>query len=55
MVDDEILENAKSHGYFLLQPSVSPLLLRRIQDGALASRFTQQAIQDAVRATLGIR
>ncbi len=53
MIEDRTLERARMNGYVQMRTPVSPILLKRIQEGALASRFTQKAIQAAVRATQG--
>ena len=52
MIAKRTLDGAQEHGYLLTQAPVARALLRRIQEGALASRFTQQAIQAAVRPIL---
>lgn len=54
LVEDQVLEDAKQHGYIEMRQPFSRGLLRRVQEGALASRYTQQGIQEAVRSTLAI-
>ena len=53
IVKDRVLDSGRQHGYLRTHQPVSSELLRRIQQGALASPYTMQAIQDAVRATVG--
>ena len=52
MGDDSALEGAKAHGLLEIQEPVSPEILRRIQEGALASPYAAQKIQQTVQAEL---
>lgn len=52
VVDDAVLEGAKAHGYIEMRDAVSPGLLRRIQEGAIASPYAPQKVQSAVQAAL---
>lgn len=52
LVANHVLDSAYDHGYLRMHQRASPELLRRIQEGALTSRHTKQALQAAVRATL---
>ncbi|RLT35060.1 MAG: hypothetical protein DWI59_04960 [Chloroflexi bacterium] len=47
------LDVAKARGMLRQSDPLSPALLLRIQEGALASRFTNRLVRDAIRATLG--
>src|SRR5438552_4605002 len=49
IVDVKILEEGLHHGPVRQHAALSPELLRRIQDGLFASRFTPEKIQDAFK------
>ena len=53
MVAEDLLETSRTAGFIRMQDSVNEGLLRRIQEGALASIYAAKKIQDAVRAALG--
>ena len=53
MVEDRVLEDVEKQGYLHMYAPVASKLLLRIQKGALASQYTKQVIQNAVRVTLG--
>jgi len=48
------LSRAREEGELKQHQPLSPALLRRIQDGALISRFTARDVQAAVRLTLEV-
>lgn len=52
--DVDSLERHLSIGNYQPREPVSTSLLRRVQDGALASPFTSGVVQISVRATLGL-
>lgn len=53
MADADYLAKAFDEGMFPVRESLADEVLRRVQEGALASRFAAKDVKAAVRATLG--
>ena len=52
LVEESVLETLQEHKHLQMRVPASSELLHRIQQGALDSKFTKQAIQELVRKAL---